>query len=415
MKILFATPYIYDKEYSEFTRNRTGFGIMVKDIFDSVACNNETFLYSHVFTKGHNNILSHTLFQTIYRVSISDVIQAIKWFFTYRQPIKDRIRYAAYCLNKGLMRHYLKKINPEVVHIHGIGTNTKVFIEVCDELSVPYIVTLHGLIGLNDTVSAPTWDKKLEKEFLIDCEKRKIPVTVISSGMKKRIEENYLFKSSNSISVITNGTNVKENFFKVKLTDLRREFNISSGVKIAVVVGTLCERKNQIQVVEAFEFLSKYERENVCIFMCGVDCTDGLISNVIIERNLSNNIFLLGYVPHEEIDCIYEQADFNIVASVDEGFGLSIIEAYKHGLPTVTFGDIDSVNDLYHRDTMVVCDGRTSESLAKGISYAISKSWNRDFIIEFSKSFSLEKMAEKYLEEYTYALNRGGNGICKDC
>ena len=42
MKVLIATTYIYKKEWPEFTKNRTGFGIMVNDIFESVSEENDT-------------------------------------------------------------------------------------------------------------------------------------------------------------------------------------------------------------------------------------------------------------------------------------------------------------------------------------------------------------------------------------
>jgi hypothetical protein len=60
MKILIATTYIYNKEWPEFTRNRTGFGIMVNDIFECVSEEEDTYLTSQVITEGHKNVLKHT-------------------------------------------------------------------------------------------------------------------------------------------------------------------------------------------------------------------------------------------------------------------------------------------------------------------------------------------------------------------
>ena len=63
-------------------------------------------------------------------------------------------------------------------------------------MKVRYTVTLHGLIGLNDSVSAPAYGKQIERDFLIKAEKNNIPISVISSGMKARIEEKYLGKKA---------------------------------------------------------------------------------------------------------------------------------------------------------------------------------------------------------------------------
>ena len=95
---------------------------------------------------------------------------------------------------------------PDIVHIHGIGTITESYIRICEEMKVRYTVTLHGLIGLNDSVSAPVYEKQIERDFFNKSRKNNIPISVISSGMKARIEENYLGKKANNITVITNGT-----------------------------------------------------------------------------------------------------------------------------------------------------------------------------------------------------------------
>lgn len=109
-------------------------------------------------------------------------------------------------MDGGYVRKQIQKEKPDIVHIHGIGTITESYIRICEEMKVRYTVTLHGLIGLNDSVSAPAYEKQIERDFLIKAEKNNIPVSVISSGMKARIEEKYLGKKANNITVITNGT-----------------------------------------------------------------------------------------------------------------------------------------------------------------------------------------------------------------
>lgn len=407
MKILFAVPYIYEKKYSEFTRNKTGFGMMVNDIFKVVSKNDEVYLYSHVFTQGHDKILSHTKFETIVSTRIRDIKEAMQCFFQYKQDIKNRLKYVAYCVNKGLFRKYIIEMKPDIVHIHGIGMQTKVFIEVCEELRIPYTVTLHGLIGLNESVSAPNWDKKLERDFLLESYKKNIPVTVISSGMKKRIENEYLHGEATNIQVITNGTDIPK---KLELSNfsIRERYNLPNDKKIAVVVGSLCERKNQIQIVDAVAKIPIEKRSNLVVFMCGVDLTKGQISKRIKELGVSDNIYLLGFVAHEDLSQLYQQADFNIVASKDEGFGLSIIESFMYGVPTVTFEDLDAIPNLYHKNAMIICSKRNTEDLALGIIEIMNTSWNKQWICQYASKFSLENMAKKYQNEYEQILKSWG-------
>ena len=406
MKILIATPYIYKKEWPEFTRNRTGFGIMVNDIFESISGDTDTYLLSQVITEGHGNVLKHTWGDVFGSARLKDWGKGFKYFFGYPQGIKGRVKYFYYALNSGSIRKTIRKIKPDVVHIQGIGAQIKPFIDVCEEEGVPYIVTLHGLIGMDGTVRAASWDKQMEKDFLIEADKKDIPLTVISTGMKRRIEENYLGHEAKSITVVCNGTRIPydENLINLESLDLRKEFDIKQDEKIIVTIGSVCERKNQIQIVRALEKV-----ETPChVFFCGADVTDGDIQKAIDEAGLSGRIHMLGFQLREKVDQILDQADLNVVASKDEGFGLSIIEAYSHGVPTVTFADLDAIPDLFSEQAMVKVAERSDATLSAGIEEGLERKWDKTWIKEYAKSFSLQKLAEQYKVEYRQVLTRGG-------
>lgn len=416
MKILIATTYIYDPAMPEFTKNKTGFGMMVRDIFSAVSETNEVYLISNVLTQGHGKyIMKHTLADVIKYSRPKDWILGIKWFFQYKQGIRSRIQYLYYGLNRGYVRKILRELNPDLVHIHGLSQASKMCMEACDEMKIPYVVTLHGLIGLDETVHAPAWEKEYEKEFLCIAEERNIPVTVISTGMKKRIEKKYLGHEVHNITVITNGTKISSNTVEVnKLTNIKEQFSVQGEYKIALTIGSICERKNQMQILDAMEQLKADERLNFVVFFCGVDATNSTFQHKIEEKNLQDNAIMLGFVERECLDQLMEQADLNIVASKDEGFGLSIIEAYSHGLPTVTFADLDAVENLYDEQAMVVADERSTEALADAIYQAVERRWDRSYIRRVSSNYSLEKMADEYEQKYRAILNGGGNTACVD-
>lgn len=210
MKVMIIAPYIYDDNMIEFTKNKTGFGLMVQNIVSSVAELENVVLLTRVITKGKNEkkfkILSHTWGQFFSNAKLKDWLIGIKAFFANGVTVKDKARHVFYEVDGGYVRKQIQKEKPDIVHIHGIGTITESCIRICEEMNVRYTVTLHGLIGLNDSVSAPAYEKQIERDFLIKAEKNNIPVSVISSGMKARIEEKYLGKKANNITVITNGT-----------------------------------------------------------------------------------------------------------------------------------------------------------------------------------------------------------------
>lgn len=52
MKVMIIAPYIYDDNMIEFTKNKTGFGLMVQNIVSSVAELENVVLLTRVITKG---------------------------------------------------------------------------------------------------------------------------------------------------------------------------------------------------------------------------------------------------------------------------------------------------------------------------------------------------------------------------
>lgn len=404
MKVLIATTYIFKNEWPEFTRNRSGFGIMVNDIYESIAEEADTYLITQVITKGHGKVVKHTWGDVFGSARPRDWVEGFKYFFKYKQGLKGRIKYFYYALNSGSIRKAIRTVQPDVVHIHGIGVQIKPFIDICKEENVPYIVTLHGLIGLDNTVSAASWDKQMEKDFLIEADEKGIPVTVISTGMKRRIEKNYLGHEAKNITVVCNGTKIPfdEKLIALNQIDLRKEYGLSDE-KIVVVIGSICELKNQIQIVRAMKMV-----KTPChVFLCGADTTNGSLHDAVNSLGLDNKIHLLGFLPREKVEQVLEQADLNVVASKDEGFGLSIIEAYSHGVPTVIFADLDAVPDLYNEYAMVRVEKRSDDNLAAGIDEGLTKHWDKEWIREYARSFSMEKMAEQYRAEYRQILSGG--------
>lgn len=109
---------------------------------------------------------------------------------------------------------------------------------------------------------------------------------------------------------------------------------------------------------------------------------------------------MTGFLPFEDIINYYNEADLLILASIEEGFGLSLIEGFVYGVPSVTFSDLDAVPDVYDERAMMLCHERTDKALAATIELALEKNWDKEWIKGYSKKFSLESMRDKYLDVY---------------
>ena len=430
MKVMIIAPYIYDDIIIEFTKNKTGFGIMVQNIVSSVAELENVVLLTRVITKGKNEknfkILSHTWGQFFSNAKLKDWLIGIKAFFANGVTVKDKARHVFYEVDGGYVRKQIQKEKPDIVHIHGIGTITESYIRICEEMKVRYTVTLHGLIGLNDSVSAPAYEKQIERDFLIKAEKNNIPISVISSGMKARIEEKYLGKKANNITVITNGTKksdendtkfireegtltqekfqeyysdcLKQNDLYPKLSDTYAylQYSKKNGKKILFFVGNITKNKNQMQAVEILKNTKVFE--NILLVLWGREVDNGEVRKKIAEYQLHKNVILGGF--NDRMDIFWKFCDVNLFLSLNDGFGLPIVEGYMHGVPCVTFEDLDATQDLYYPEAMLKVKDRSNESVTDTLKIALDKNWKYEEIIEIGNMFSIDIMSEKYVNWY---------------
>lgn len=430
MKVMIIAPYIYDDNIIEFTKNKTGFGIMVQNIVSSVAELENVVLLTRVITKGKNEknfkILSHTWGQFFSNAKLKDWLIGIKAFFANGVTVKDKARHVFYEVDGGYVRKQIQKEKPDIVHIHGIGTITESYIRICEEMKVRYTVTLHGLIGLNDSVSAPAYEKQIERDFLIKAKKNNIPISVISSGMKARIEEKYLGKKANNITVITNGTKksdendtkfireegtltqekfqeyysdcLKQNDLYPKLSDTYAylQYSKKNGKKILFFVGNITKNKNQMQAVEILKNTKVFE--NILLVLWGREVDNGEVRKKIAEYQLHKNVILGGF--NDRMDIFWKFCDVNLFLSLNDGFGLPIVEGYMHGVPCVTFEDLDATQDLYYPEAMLKVKDRSNESVTDTLKIALDKNWKYEEIIEIGNMFSIDIMSEKYVNWY---------------
>lgn len=430
MKVMIIAPYIYDDNMIEFTKNKTGFGLMVQNIVSSVAELENVVLLTRVITKGKNEkkfkILSHTWGQFFSNAKLKDWLIGIKAFFANGVTVKDKARHVFYEVDGGYVRKQIQKEKPDIVHIHGIGTITESYIRICEEMKVRYTVTLHGLIGLNDSVSAPAYEKQIERDFLIKAEKNNIPVSVISSGMKARIEEKYLGKKANNITVITNGTKksnendtkfireegtltqekfqeyysdcLKQNDLYPKLNDTYAylQYSKKNGKKILFFVGNITKNKNQMQAVEILKNTKVFK--NTLLVLWGREVDNGEVRRKIVEYQLHKNVILGGF--NDQMDIFWKFCDINLFLSLNDGFGLPIVEGYMHGVPCVTFEDLDTTQDLYYPEAMLKVKDRSIESVANALRTSLDKNWNHEEIAEIGNMFSIDSMSEKYVNWY---------------
>ncbi len=166
-------------------------------------------------------------------------------------------------------------------------------------------------------------------------------------------------------------------------------------------VGTTEPRKNLKRLIKAWEPLAR----EVDLVIAGSQGWDKEIQSYK-ARNLQD-IYFLGFVPNQDLACLYTAAEVFVFPSLYEGFGLPVLESFYYKTPVVT-SDRSSLPEIGGNAVELV-DPENVESIRNGIQKVLDESdENRKQRLQRMKLrlqlFTWEQTAQKTIEVYKKAL-----------
>ncbi len=121
---------------------------------------------------------------------------------------------------------------------------------------------------------------------------------------------------------------------------LLKSFSLSTKNYI-LHVGSIFKRKNIPALVDAFGRLKSLGYPALKLVLAGpapanqFDNDFKLIADAIENAGLQDDVVLTGYLRDEELSSLYKNALMYVFPSINEGFGIPILEAFKHDLPVL--------------------------------------------------------------------------------
>lgn len=132
--------------------------------------------------------------------------------------------------------------------------------------------------------------------------------------------------------------------------------------KMILNVGAIQRRKNIARLVEAFETLGA----EWTLVLAGSDGFGaGEIHQRVAESPARGRILVRGYVPTEELGALYARAAVFAFPSLDEGFGMPVLEAMAAGTPVLTSNR--SALPEVAGDAALLVDPLDTESIVTGL------------------------------------------------
>ncbi len=223
-----------------------------------------------------------------------------------------------------------------------------------DQRAAPRVVsTFHDLFVISGEYSTPEFRKRFARQARQAAERSDLIIAV--SQFTANQVSNLLNVESRRIRVIPHGVHIPP-----RARERARE-------KFVLFVGALQARKNTKRLVEAFESLPEPWRLTLAGAPSGYRA--GEILNRIEASPARKRIEVTGYVSRERLDDLYARASIFAFPSLDEGFGIPVLEAMAWGVPVITSNG-SALSELGRDAALLVDPHRTTEIAGALLSLA---------------------------------------------
>lgn len=183
----------------------------------------------------------------------------------------------------------------------------------------------------------------------------------------------------------------------------------------ALFVGTLEPRKNLSRLLEAYSLLGNDLRKNILLVLAGGRGWGiGELSDMVQKYHVQDTVRITGYITDRELSKLYCEAQFLIMPSLYEGFGLPIIEAQQYGTPVIA-SNISSMPEVTGDGGLLVNPLDTPEIAFAMYRLATDSSLHAELSRKAKRNslrFSWESAAEKLeniFEECLVKKRKGRN------
>lgn len=304
-------------------------------------------------------------------------------------------------------------ITSEIIEAHTISGYKLLQIIKRKKIGKPFIHTIHGVLADEYIQSSksvsPSLRMKLSNyvmKHLAKLEKQtakeaSIIVTVSNYSAQKIVQ---LYDvNEKKIRVIPNGVDL--NKFKPSEDSEEVRARLCGKCEYLVLfVGNLIPRKGLYYLIEAAKNIAK-ESKNTKFVVVG----DGPIKNHLIqyskEQGVSDNFIFLGEVPETMLKDLYSCADVFAFPSIQEGQGISLLEAQASEKPVVAFNVTAITEVVKNRETGLLVKPNSAE-LANAILSLLSDKTlrekmghsGREFV---ANNFSWDICAKRMLQVYS--------------
>jgi glycosyltransferase involved in cell wall biosynthesis len=278
--------------------------------------------------------------------------------------------------------------------------------------NIPRIVTIYDLIPIKFPEFFMSEQVSLIEWVLRSIDPKKDWVLCISENTRNDFLEFFKGRFDSSRALVT-PLAAAEKFRPLEdlglIESVKSKYGIPGQIPYFLSLCTLEPRKNLSSVIKAFSRLIDEGKADLNLVLVG---THGWKNKSIFEElkkssRLSSRVFLLGYVPDQDLSAIYSGAIGFVYPSFYEGFGLPPLEAMQCGVPVIT-SSVSSLPEVVG-DAGIMVDPNSLDEICQAMQKVAKNDTLRQTMsrksLERAKQFSWSLCAQKTVEAYKSAIS----------
>ncbi len=266
----------------------------------------------------------------------------------------------------------------------------------------PYVLTIHDMSYFVDP-KRYTRTKVMYWHAVTYRSARLADFIITVSAYSKQDILKYLDYPSDRIRVIPNAAHRRFRPIRdrVALEEFRNRYRVTHPYILSV--GTLEPGKNLVRVVRAFARLRREGAGDYHLLLVGdIGWLYHEIFAEVRRLGLKEQVRALGHIPDDDLPLAYNCAELLVFPSLNEGFGLPVLEAMACGVPVVT-SNCSALPEVAG-DAACLVDPYDEAAIARGMESVLGDVSKREDLVQRglkrSTVFSWKRTARETLEVY---------------
>ncbi|MFM6970153.1 MAG: glycosyltransferase family 4 protein, partial [Sediminibacterium sp.] len=176
------------------------------------------------------------------------------------------------------------------------------------------------------------------KTFGVSAAKKSSAIVTVTNYAKQQIVK---YSGIDAAKIIPIHIGPKSSIAEPQLNTATNNYEHLLNKKYILHVGTIEKRKNLSTLITAFELLLQNNPQEIYLVIVGQKSNkptlqdDAIFEMVAASSQLKEHVVFTGYLSDNQTATLYKHAALYVFPSINEGFGIPILEAFAHKVPVL--------------------------------------------------------------------------------